>query len=241
MDRSSSSSSSSTSGIGNPTDIPDLAVWYDASDLSSMTMLGSEITQWRDISGNNIHANKANITGPTISTAVQNGKGLINFNQQGLMSDWKPNAEMSVVIAMTKIGDPRYPFGILENTRNRRWYHQQFNTNTIDFAFGQSTAKHAGYSYTNGPDIVMSAISSANMAGYCRINGGTRVTFAMGANEYPDGSTEVGIGGIILPDHTIHSSIICNVDIAEVIGFNRVITDEECVKIENYLAEKWGL
>jgi len=65
----------------SPTDIANLQLWLDASDATSITLAGTEVTQWRDKSGNIRHANQATVAKqPTLSVAAKNGLDVIDFN-----------------------------------------------------------------------------------------------------------------------------------------------------------------
>lgn len=58
------------SGIGSPTDLSGLTMWLDSSDLSTMTINGSnQITEWRDKTDNNIDFAQANTAVAPVMTA----------------------------------------------------------------------------------------------------------------------------------------------------------------------------
>jgi hypothetical protein len=61
-----------------PTSISGLSLWLDGADQSSMTLAGSNVTQWRDKSGNARHATASGT--PTLSTAVFSARPSVLFN-----------------------------------------------------------------------------------------------------------------------------------------------------------------
>jgi hypothetical protein len=66
-----------TSGF-DPKTISGLAVWFDASVSSSVTLNGGNVSQWNDLSGNNRHAAQATAgSQPSYSTAALNGKNVV--------------------------------------------------------------------------------------------------------------------------------------------------------------------
>jgi hypothetical protein len=62
--------------------IPDLYAWYDASDVGSITINGSnEVSQWNDKSGNGFHLVQATTAAkPHSSTRTVNGLNVVDFD-----------------------------------------------------------------------------------------------------------------------------------------------------------------
>jgi len=56
-----------------------LTMWYDASNTSSLTLSGSNVTQWNDLSGNGRHATGSSGSYPTYTSGALNGKAAIDF------------------------------------------------------------------------------------------------------------------------------------------------------------------
>ena len=55
--------------------------WWDASDSSTISTSGSEVTQWSDKSGNGLNlAPVSGSTGPTTNTITQNSLNVLDFN-----------------------------------------------------------------------------------------------------------------------------------------------------------------
>lgn len=66
-----------TSGF-DPKSIAELAVWFDASVASSVTLNGGNVSQWNDLSGNDRHATQATAGNqPSYSTAALNGRNVV--------------------------------------------------------------------------------------------------------------------------------------------------------------------
>jgi hypothetical protein len=63
----------------NPSNVVGLQLWLDASDNSTLTFSGSNVTQWADKSGFNRHATKKETNNPTYSATGFNNKPTINF------------------------------------------------------------------------------------------------------------------------------------------------------------------
>jgi hypothetical protein len=56
----------------SPIDIPELSVWFDAADYTTLTVSGSTVTAWRDKSSNGWNATTLIGTAPTITTLKKN-------------------------------------------------------------------------------------------------------------------------------------------------------------------------
>lgn len=68
----------------NPKNISGLLGWWDASVYSSVTLNGSNVSEWQDLSGSGLHvANTLASAQPAYTTAGQNGKNCITFLSSG--------------------------------------------------------------------------------------------------------------------------------------------------------------
>lgn len=66
------------SGGFDPKTITGLALWFDASKSSSITLNGSNVSSWADLSGNGRNATQATAANqPSYSTAALNGKNVV--------------------------------------------------------------------------------------------------------------------------------------------------------------------
>jgi len=65
----------------DPRRIAGLEAWWDASDSASVTLDGGRVSEWRDKSGNGLHAanGTSGSTQPDYISAGQNGRNLIRF------------------------------------------------------------------------------------------------------------------------------------------------------------------
>ena len=78
----------------NPRSISGLAAWYDASAASSITLNGSTVSQWADLSGNGRNQSQATAASqPTYNATGLNGKGTLTTTgtqcifQRGTVND----------------------------------------------------------------------------------------------------------------------------------------------------------
>ena len=69
----------------SPIDIAGCQLWLDATDSSSITLTGSNMTQWNDKSGySNTMTPHSTYSNATISSAYQNGLNVLNFSGSGV-------------------------------------------------------------------------------------------------------------------------------------------------------------
>lgn len=62
----------------NPTSISTLVGWWDASDATTITLNGSDVSEWRDKSGNARHLSQASAAlQPAYVTGSENGKNAV--------------------------------------------------------------------------------------------------------------------------------------------------------------------
>jgi hypothetical protein len=68
-----------------PTQIPGLTGWYDGSDSATITVTGTQVTQWLDKSGsNNTITPLPGNSNATLQPAYQNGRSVVNFSGNNL-------------------------------------------------------------------------------------------------------------------------------------------------------------
>ena len=71
-------------GLWTPDQLPNLALWLDADDASTITLNGSNVTQWSDKSGNNHHHVQANAANqPPLIAAAIGGKPALQATTAG--------------------------------------------------------------------------------------------------------------------------------------------------------------
>jgi hypothetical protein len=102
-----------TAGAFDPTDVSGLTAWYDASDTGSLTLSGSEVTQWNDLSGNGFHLTRIDTnTGPDSGTRTKNSLNVLDFSggkrlgNNGLAS----TSSYSIFVVCVQDSTPGSPF-----------------------------------------------------------------------------------------------------------------------------------
>jgi len=211
-----------------PTSIPGCALWLDAADATTLTLSGSNVTQWNDKSGNG-----RNATGG-VSPTFSNSGVVFNGANTYLATTYSavPTAETFFCVA-TWTGSASRNYCIIgTSATNGR------NFNILPTG-GSNTIKWdkwgvAGYAYTGGvqsnvPFLASGFFTGSN--GQTTLNGGTSSTidsFSFSGT----GTTNIGTG--VLGDYYQGT-------INEIVIYNTVLTSTQRQQIEGYLAWKWGL
>ena len=225
-----------------PSSLPGCQLWLDATDNSSLVMDGTNVTTWRDKSGNGYHMNtltqSASWTGsaayPTIGTSI-NGLQTVNFKAQGGL---KQSTTLDGVKNLFWVGRIEAPTGS--------------GTENCYFLFG-----HDSFYDWHGTPYGGRFVDGANSQG--GIYNGTTSLFTSDANAV----TNTSLGGTFKPsapnvsllsvagitgstryqgicyDRSTHIGW-CG-DLAEVITFTTALTTAQRQAVEGYLAHKWGL
>ena len=229
--------------IFQPTDIATCALWLDGNDVTSMTLSGTDVTQWNDKSGNGY-----NMTGNSypvfISNAFSNiGRSLVRFTQSDvdlLSNDSFPSligsgpATYFLVEKDMSIpgGGNGGPFGYTSGPNYGIIF--QYNgglqpfylSSYFDFPFTSSNARILQIYEPN---------ASSGLTG--RVNGsttynGSNILFGNNpSNGTYSGSFEIG--------HAPNGYV--NADICELIVYNAQLTTSEIQQVEGYLANKWKI
>ena len=224
-----------------PNTISGLQLWVDASDPTSYTLSGSNITQLKDKSGNGNNTTGVSGTQPTFLTNTINGLPVFNMSSAGgfygNMTNTTTTMTVFMIVIMTNIG-----------INYRR---------LIDFTDG--VAGDNGGSVTKavitfspiqlyrangaGGGSVNSGISTVNTAylvscyfdninGYLGVNGTYYTPFAVSGNF---NINKYGIG-LNFNNNTVYGGC----QYGEVIVYNTVLSTANRQQIEGYLAWKWG-
>jgi hypothetical protein len=221
-----------------------LSLWLDAADSTTLTLSGSNVTQWGDKSGNGRHAVQSTSTRqPTLQLNQQNGLPGIKWdgvddNLTGPLpypSDGLTTLFIVYNVAVAS-GDQR----IFEVNDYRRNFDSPWSSLSADAFLWMGGATYpANAVYTQiGPStgwrqyaVIYAGTSSALWK-----NGNSLATSGTGANTTPTGTSYVlgnnadGTNGGVSSGH-----------IGEVIFYNRNVTSSERQQVEGYLAWKWGM
>jgi hypothetical protein len=232
-----------------------LLLWLDASDDSTFSYSsGTEVSQWRDKSGNNFHANELQAVGnkPSRNTVV-NGRKSLNFTStEG--DRLRVNSGMVFTNSVTAIvfikpGSQNYAYAnILDQDhamsgQANGWVIQRNNVSSawqswVSNSAGDNWFNPNQVSYTdNTPQIVTLRKGSSTITLY---NNGTTSGDVSVADQQIRQANYFGLnigswraGGF--------SDRHYNGEICEIVIYNRALSLTELKQVHTYLGQKWGI
>jgi hypothetical protein len=213
-------------------DAQDLVIWLDASDAATLTIVGGKVTRWNDKTPGAGNYLTAGVSGrdPNYIPAALNGKGIVDFgpcfpDNTGIWMQWRDPD-----------GDNYSP----SNIRTVFWVLKGAN-----HLLGDNTTYH----FHRGGDIISATaeIWSGNTSDYitsgktylnrAQVNG--RVT------QLPPAYSLVSV----VTTGNVEASRLCadrslrtgGQQIAEIIAFDRPLSDAERQQVEAELMAKWNI
>lgn len=230
-----------------PTDISGCRIWLDASDSSTITLSGSNVSQWRDKTGNGRHMTGRSTFGTaTVSTAFQNGLNVLNCSGQTIYEAPAGSAvyplDCYIVVAIKTLPSRNDVFSITAPTGTD-------NFNSLTFGEHTSLRWHNGSTNFNRTPATVSPTNETStgflLMNWSLANGnyvirrnGTQLsqtalyTFTLTANSvFQIGFRQFGSP----PDVSL------NAYIAEIIVYDSQLDAGNRQRIEGYLSSKWNL
>lgn len=231
-----------------PSGITGLVARYDAADLTSISVSGSDVTQWNDLSGNARHATQGTATNrPKSGTRTLNSRNVIDFDGT---NDFLINAG----IAASYTGTNK-PFTIFQVS--------QLDTTTgnqTSWSIANATANLPRIFSTNAQIIIRnnsgSEISTLITGAYntnaqfltyrssgTNITGFIDKTLIQTGFAYSQGAVSLNTANIgTFRGAAFPSGVqFWNGVIGEMIYYDRELTLSEVSEVHDYLSDKWGI
>ena len=225
-------------------DIPGLTLWLDGSDSNSMTLSGSNVTQWRDKSGLANHSTNV-LNTPVWDPTLINGRPGVYFSNAGMWGSFQSTLstpDVHVFLVMNRIpisSDPYTRYFLMDDgvtdgyntTTGGGFMNNGFNELTWqrNGVRGRGQAMAEAVSLFNAPNLGAKMSVSKNGGSYLDVSNNATSGFA-------STNWRIGVDGI---GNTIAWAV--NFYIAEILVFNSVLSRPQSQSIESYLTQKWGL
>ena len=217
-------------------DDPGISWWIDATDASKHTTNGNgRVTEIRSKVGDVKFLPADSSNGPT-ATNTLDGKRVFTFdrlaNNTRIMTDRATCQRTVFIVDMPR--EHHAVMGIYGDYGDRGVRSGYLEGNEKDWNWGKA-------GYING--LRANGSSWSDTVAY--VVGEPQVlTLRQGPDHYEVNPPYVSnyqayLGGYFYTSPTDHRDF--DGDIAEAIAFNRVLTDEECLEVEKYLADRWGV
>ncbi len=229
----------------DPSSLSDLQLWLDADDASTISDTSGAVDQWNDKSGNDYHVTQTGSNRPTTGANTLNDKNVITFDG---VDDYLEktnlalNSQCTMFIVSKVITAPPTEFYSLFSYNNATDRDFQFDGgDSVGTAFyGRffstnmgATSPPLGTEDTTGITSLHTIRLDSDSADL-RIDSGAQT------------ATDTYVDNLATPGHfklTVNRStttpVYLNCDIAEVIIYNRALSDAEIALVETYLDYKW--
>jgi hypothetical protein len=206
----------------------DLQFWVDALETSSITLNGSNVSQWNDLSGNNRHLTQS--SGSLQPLYITSGAGSVGVGMDGI-DDVMSTATFTInqpftrflVVTRREASATGTIINSISGTPNSNMAN---NSATRVLMFAGTASLVSGQDTVNGQRSQFGTIY--NGASSALWNNGTSTT---GTNPGTNGMNGVRIGGGVPAPYVYHSVLI----------LNRIPTTDERQKMEGYLAWRYGI
>jgi len=226
----------------NPGQIIDLKLWLDASDAATIIESGGFVSQWNDKSGNdNDVTQPVGSRQPLTGTENINGSNVINFDGS---NDFLRKLSFSASISTTMFfvarpNDEGTEFtSIFTLDANNDFqidrgatlgYRARFNSSNLGV-----TGTLQNPSAIIGPTLINYRLSANDATVVLRVDGAQT-----DVDTNYNGALDI-VQNLYLARNRAGNHFL-NVDIGEVVIYNRDLTPSEIVAVEVYLSNKWGI
>ena len=217
--------------------LPDLDLWLDANDTSSVSHSSGVVSQWNDKSGNGFHLTpSASGTGPTTGTVSLNSLNTIDFDGSNdrMKNDLLPlGSPISIFLVAT--GSTNGYRRILDGISDGYVFVGNGNSNNnLATFFGAGSWSDVN---TNSPT---GSLASATLIGLTN-DGTTGTPYHNGvAQNTKNGAMGNGTIGLSV-GASGGGAQFWDGSVGEVFILNAVLSSASRQKLEGYLANKWGL
>lgn len=239
--------------IADPRAIPRLAAWWDASDATTFTLNGSNVSQWRDKSGNGFHLSQGTASDqPVYARQRINGLNAVVFGPISSVTHRLTNSALSVasptVVAVMRLSAAYSPTGTVQAVL--------FDTFTSTggrcvFAIDVLSSTAAKFQRSDSlPDA--SAATTAIVPGRTTVVAcGSRQfgcdlvlnsVFGLPASQGQTGLVGISLGNIRGNPSTLvpANQYVWDGEVCEVLVYAAQVSDQQRRGLERYLANKWG-
>ena len=222
----------------SPSQISGLSLWLDASDLTSLTLSGSSVTQWNDKSGNGRNATNVG----TITTTITNGLTALDFSNNRMTIASYPWSAYSTIFFVVKSTNGNFLFSQSNGTSYRNFYYTgnwplfvvSINDGASNMSFNDSVIPTGTVVPTNTYFMFALGYNGGTAPYMYHVNGTARSTgtgpgLSNGTSTFP-----LYINGN--SSGAFDTSVVC-----EIYHYTNAFTTAQRQQVEGYLAWKWGL
>ena len=227
-----------------PTDLPvknGLNLWLDAADDTTFSYSsGTSVSQWRDKSGSNFHASQATVGSQPSRSTFQNSRKTVNFdgtNDTVTIPSFVSNSEMSIFV-VSNCGNTLFIEHSNDVNSSATGFYIYGGGNGMFLIRRNSTYYYLSLTdWLAGGYSIASGVNSTGLDLLTYKNGTQQTWTGDGrsslSNSYATNTLYIGSRGA--------NSLWSSGPIAEIIIYNRKVTNAERNSIHTYLGQKWGI
>lgn len=236
-----------------PIDVSPCLLWLDAADSNAVTLSGSNVTTWKDKSGNGYNFTQATSTQyPVYTTNAVNGLSAISFTGAGTNGATTQKLDNTSIV----LNNSAYTIFVVakQNSSNPSAngfnYLLKGNLSADNFLFiGANPSKYfatftgpsGSWWDTNANTPNITTTNTTLLMGM-NVNGSALTPYYNGNIMTAKTGTTGAFTGMRIGDAQDPYSGYCwNGLICEIIIYNTSLNDTQRQQIEGYLAKKWGL
>ena len=219
----------------SPNQISSLAMWLDANDSASLTLVSSAVSEWKDKAASKIFAQTTANNRPTLTTI--NGKTALVFDgSNDTLSCVDPftSYPLSMFFVQRIVATSNFGMTYTIGSSNDFNLRQNGTSGTLQI---QMTTTAAGYASTTlsttAAQLISIVYESTAANSVCYLDG-TALTPTTGSFSQPtlSGTHWIGsrAGGFFLNGY-----------IGEIIVYSKTVSATERASITKYLGKKWGI
>lgn len=237
----------------NPKKLAGLELWLDASNSASITLNGSNVSQWDDLSGNGRHATMATAANqPLYLPTGINGKGAVSFTKTSAQAMYGTFSK--TLTGMTVFVLFRYSnFG---NDGNNRFFAMIVSGAAADFGGtnhlsplirngGAGTNQVCAYGGGNIAIVTTPAYDTPLI--WSLVANGTTVSGRInnGAASVTNRTFNTIYSNYALSSYRSSLNVVADAFmdgyLSEIIVYNSALSDAARVQVAQYLSKKWGV
>jgi hypothetical protein len=244
----------SSLSVFTPNNMFGCTIWFDAADSSTVTLNGSNVSSWRDKSGNGYSVGQTTSAyQPTYTSNLLNGLPGIQLSlarylyQIGSSVPNFSSTPATTVFIVAKNGSSYTASGW--NIVSTMWFTGSSGaTSRYHFSFGLGGtngvtlyANNAASGTTSSLQTTAVALNTNAIIGFTLSAAGSSINVNGTLSTFTTMSATSANNSTWLQFGDARNEFVTDVNIYEFIGFNRDLSTTERQQIQGYLSQKWGV
>ena len=226
-------------------------MWFDAADDTTFSYSsGTQVSQWRDKSGNNFHANQSTTAQQPLRNTTNNSRKSVFFNASTRLDFMTISSGISLpndasIFIVYKPATQSYQYAVLIDNYhgqggNYGFVIQRVSTNTQFYyanagdGAGFIDTSASPWTYTDNV-IQLLSLNKASSTGTPYISGTVQTSRSVRA------ATAQYTTGLAIGYWGNGGGRFYNGDMCEILIFNRSLSSTEMKQVHTYLGQKWGI